>query len=182
MGNRTLCINWFGSVTEDRVRRLLGYCAGRETGWQPETVYLGMSTEGGINAPAYHFFNVASQLPCDLVIHNTGVIDSAGVLLFVAGQRRYACQNSRFLLHPMGFNFKEAYMPLAEMREKLSILERDAEIHTEILSQRTKFQPADLDKLWLCGRTFGPEEAKQYGLIDEVRDWSVPKLATVVDI
>jgi ATP-dependent protease ClpP protease subunit len=182
MDGKTLYVNWFGPVNEDRVRRLLELCIGQGANGRPDTVYVCMNTGGGSNAPAYHFFNVAPKLPCTLVFHNTGVIESAGAIVFVAGKRRYACKNSRFLLHPMGFNFKEVYVSLPDMREKLSVLERDAELQTGILANRTKFKPADLDKLWICGRSFGPEEAKKYGLIDEIRDWTLPKLATIINV
>jgi hypothetical protein len=49
-------------------------------------------------------YNVLRGLPCDLTIHNIGNVDSIGNAIFLAGKHRYACKNSTFMFHGVGFD------------------------------------------------------------------------------
>jgi len=97
-----------------------------------------------------------------------GLVASMGVIILQAGTKRFATENSRIMIHEM-MQIMTQQKTTSEMREKAEEMEKITETLLNILAKRmkmTKKKVQDIIKkkdVW-----YTAEEAKKYGLIDEV--------------
>ena len=68
-------------------------------------IELHMSTEGGNMTAGFALYYFLKSLPLPLTTWNVGSVESVGVAIFLAGQKRYACPGTRFLIHPLHWGF-----------------------------------------------------------------------------
>ncbi|MGD0511561.1 MAG: ATP-dependent Clp protease proteolytic subunit, partial [Candidatus Micrarchaeaceae archaeon] len=61
-------------------------------------INLLLSTPGGSVMHGITIYNVLRGLPITLTTHNVGNVDSIGAVIYLAGERRYACPQSTFML------------------------------------------------------------------------------------
>jgi hypothetical protein len=60
-------------------------------------IELHMSTEGGNMTAGFALYFFLKSLPIPLTTFNIGSVESVGVVIFLAGAKRYACPGTRFL-------------------------------------------------------------------------------------
>src|SRR6478609_7955339 len=63
------------------------------------TAHLLLHSHGGYISDGICLYNVLSASPVRFVMYNAGVVASIAVTLFLAGERRYASETARFMLH-----------------------------------------------------------------------------------
>ena len=68
-------------------------------------IELHLSTEGGNMTAGFALYFFLKSLPLPLTTHNIGSVESIGVVIFLAGHKRYACPGTRFLVHPLHWGF-----------------------------------------------------------------------------
>ena len=68
-----------------------------------KNIYLMLSTPGGSVMHGMNLYNVLRGMPLHLTTHNVGNVDSIGNAVFLAGEKRYACNHSTFMFHGVGF-------------------------------------------------------------------------------
>ncbi|HEU5436794.1 MAG TPA: ATP-dependent Clp protease proteolytic subunit, partial [Telluria sp.] len=69
------------------------------------SIELHLSSEGGNMTAGFALYFFLKSLPIPLITHNVGSIESIAVVIFLAGQKRYACPGTRFLVHPLNWGF-----------------------------------------------------------------------------
>ena len=62
-------------------------------------IHLMMSTPGGIVNNGITIYHTLRALPCKIITYNMGSVDSIGIVIFLAGDKRYACPSSTFTFH-----------------------------------------------------------------------------------
>ncbi len=67
-------------------------------------VYLAFSTPGGSVTHGIALYNFLRGVSFELIAHNIGNVDSIGNAIFLAADVRYACKNSTFMFHGVGFD------------------------------------------------------------------------------
>jgi ATP-dependent Clp protease protease subunit len=130
-------------------------------------VFIYINSPGGSVTAGLGIYDIMQYIKCPVSTYCTGMAASMGSLLLCGGSKgkRYALPNSRIMIH----------QPLGGVQGQASDIERHAR---EIL--RTKRQLMDIysvhtGKPWDqvekdCDRDnfMTPQEAKEYGLIDEI--------------
>lgn len=147
-------------------------------------IYLLLSTPGGSVMNGMNLYNVLKGMPFKLTTHNVGNVDSIGNAVFLAGNPRYACPQSTFMFHGVGFDAAGLKMRFEEkiLRERLdSVLSDQARIGT-IIRERTKLQQADVEGLFREAQTKDATFAAANGIIDEIRDVQIPQGAPVYSL
>ena len=143
-------------------------------------IALHMSTEGGNMTAGFalHFF--LKSLPIPLITHNMGSIESVGVVIFLAGSRRYACPRTRFLVHPLHWGFGNLvaadHSRVSEWRECLDF---DAERYACIFEEATSNAGVkDEIRSHLLGkaRIFDAAQALEAGIIHEAVQARLPEV------
>lgn len=145
-------------------------------------IELHMSTEGGNMTAGFALYFFLRSLPLPLTAHNIGSVESVGVPIFLAAQRRYACPGTRFLVHPLHWGFGNLvaadHSRVSEWRDCLDF---DAERYARIFEDATTGagQRADI-RANLTGnaRIFDAEQALEAGIIHKVVQARLPEAGT----
>ncbi|MDL2356936.1 MAG: ATP-dependent Clp protease proteolytic subunit [Pseudomonadota bacterium] len=141
-------------------------------------IALHMSTEGGNMTAGFALYFFLKSLPLPLTTHNIGSIESVGVVIFLAGQQRYACPGTRFLVHPLHWGFGNLVAAdHARVTEWRECLDFDAERYARIFDEATRAGAAAGDiRAHLLGhaRLFDADQALAAGIIDQVVQARLP--------
>ena len=144
-------------------------------------IYLLLSTPGGSVMHGMNLYNVLRALPVELITHNVGNVDSIGNAVFLAGSKRYACPNSTFMFHGVGFDVRQQIrMEEKFLRERLDAIAADQKRIGDIIAQRTRITKEDVEKLFLEAQTKDATFAAGCGIVEEIRDVQIPTGSTVV--
>ena len=141
-------------------------------------IELHMSTEGGNMTAGFALYFFLKSLPLPLTTHNVGSIESVGVVIFLAGGKRYACPGTRFLVHPLHWGFGNLvaadHSRVSEWRDCLDF---DAERYARAFDEATQDCAGCVDirpNLFGNARLFDAEQALAAGIIHEAVQARLP--------
>jgi ATP-dependent protease ClpP protease subunit len=141
---------------------------------------LHLSTEGGNMTAGFALYFFLKSLPLPLVTYNIGSIESVGVAIFLAGERRLACPGTRFLVHPLHWGFGNLVAAdHSRVSEWRACLDFDAERYAAIFDEATAHAPARQDirpNLNGQARLFTAEQALEAGIIHEAAQARIPPM------
>ena len=130
----------------------------------PIVIY--MNSVGGQVSSGYALIDAMIDSETPVYTVNQGLCASMGLLIFLAGQKRYSMRHSEFLLHDgstMGFD------STAKMKDRMDFETKQIEkITKEYVVERTQISPKTYDKKYRIEWYFLPEEAKRIGVIDYI--------------
>ena len=99
--NRT--IEWLGPVNYANLEKAFGELKILLAESKDTPITMLISSYGGPTGAAMSFYDaVNSWLKSELVTIGSGDVDSSGILLFLAGRKRYLTRNTTMLLHLAG--------------------------------------------------------------------------------
>ena len=130
-------------------------------------IYLYINSPGGSVYAGMAIYDTMQFLSCDVSTICVGLAASMGSFLLAAGTKgkRLALPNSRIMLHqPSGGSQGTAADIEIQAREILYIREKMNGIYSTMTGQPIERIMEDLDR----DRYMAPEEARDYGLIDQV--------------
>lgn len=130
-------------------------------------IHLYINSPGGYISAGLAIYDTMQYLPCDITTYCIGMAASLGALLLTAGTKgkRFALPNSRIMIHQPSGGVAGTTADIAlQAKEILEMKKRLAEIMSMCTGQT-------IDKINLDSERdyyMSAEEAKAYGLIDEV--------------
>jgi ATP-dependent Clp protease, protease subunit len=140
-----------------------------------QTLTLCMSSIGGSPEQAFYAYGILRALPVPITTHNVGVVQSAALIIFLAGTRRLAVPHSTFLMHktihnpPAGSSYGQELLD-----HSLESLHADDERAMAIVAERTE-QPLTRVRRWFSGQRLRPTEfAQRHGIIQAVEPVTFP--------
>jgi ATP-dependent protease ClpP protease subunit len=142
-----------------------------------------LSTPGGSVSNGVTLYNYLRSIPANIIMHNIGVVDSIGNVIFLAADLRYAVPNSSFLFHGVGFNINQpTRFEEKQIKEKNKTIDRDQKLISDIIADRTNISTDKVRKMFLEAETKTPIEAKELGIINEIKAVEIPEKATVMQL
>ena len=145
-------------------------------------IALHLSTEGGNMTAGFALYFFLKSLPLPLTTHNVGSVESVGVVIFLAGEKRYACPRTRFLVHPLHWGFGSLVAAdHARVSEWRDCLDFDAERYAAIFDEATLAGPVRADiRANLSGhaRIFDTDQALAAGIIHQTLQARLPGAGT----
>ena len=128
-------------------------------------------------------YNVLKGLPVELITHNVGNVDSIGNVIFLAGAKRYACKDSTFMFHGVGFD-GIPNMRLEEkfLKERLDSIRSDQNRIAEVIAERSAITRDEVAKWFLEGQTKDATFATSHGIVHEIRDVQIATGHPVVSL
>lgn len=176
-------VNYFDQIQPPHVKALMGLCTQIITQKQPDVLYFLFSSPGGSVDAGITFYNFLRSLPVEIVMHNTGSIDSVATIIFLAGERRYAAKHSSFLFHGIQAQFqKDAVMQPSSLREHLSRVEGDESKITGIVAERSDLTEGEMRELFRQGESKDLAFAIEKKIIHEIRNPQIPKGAQIASV
>jgi ATP-dependent Clp protease protease subunit len=183
MGAIEANVAWFGftgMIEPGGVGRIAGALNAAANGGIA-TVHLSFSSNGGYVADGIYLHNHIRALPLHLVIYNTGSVGSIAVSVFLAAHERYCSRHAMFMVHPTTMGSAEG-MSARRLQSTLDAALADDDRTDNILRQYASI-PDDV----LAARRFSevhisPRQAVEFGLVQGVREFALPKGQNIVQI
>lgn len=174
---------WFGftgMIEPDGVGRIAGALnAAANSGF--ETVHLAFSSNGGYVADGIYLHNHIRALPLHLVIYNTGSVGSIAVSVFLAGHERYCSANAMFMIHPTIMGSADG-MSARRLQSTLDAALADDDRTDNILRQYSSIPDEVLAARRYSEVHIAPRKAVEFGLVQGVREFALPKGQHIVQI
>ncbi|BCH22580.1 ATP-dependent Clp protease proteolytic subunit [Mesorhizobium sp. L-8-3] len=150
-------------------------------------IFLHMNSLGGNSADGFFLYNHIRALPALVCIHNVGNCASAALIVFLAGRVRRAAPTALFMAHPTlaatGQGPQNTGLMSAAKAEGVLDSGRTDDARVQhVLRTETKM-PEDL--LQKCGHIdvyINAENARAYGIVDEVAELRFPAGSEVVQL
>ena len=178
----TQYVSFITDINQQTTEVLMGVCADF-CNKGVEHIYLLLSTPGGNVMNGITLYNYLRGIPAKLTTHNIGAVNSIGNVIFLAGEERFACQNSTFMFHGVGFDIiDKTRFEEKNLREKIDAVQADQRGIGNIIAQRTKIGSEEVQKLFLRAETRDPDFAAAHGIIQEIREFKLPKGAPLAQL
>jgi ATP-dependent protease ClpP protease subunit len=142
-----------------------------------------ISTSGGSVYHGLTAYNYLRGIPATVTTHNFGSVDSIGVALYCAGQKRLCVPQARFLMHPVSMNFREgASYEEPKLLELVKSLRVDMENCASVVAANTRKTKRQVFRAMLARTALDPEDAVEWGLVQEIRQQLFEPGAEVIPI
>jgi len=130
-----------------------------------------ISSPGGDTASAFAAYNVLKSVPAEITTFNAGSIDSAAMLIYLAGKYRYSFGDpARFLIHgnslTLGTNMPMDYGFLNSQLQQMKSLNQ---MVAQVIANNSNKKHDEIETLMQGQVILSPEEAKSWGLVHEIR-------------
>lgn len=145
------------------------------TNFSWDTFHVSIASGGGEVISAFSLFNQMAGMDATIHTHNSGAVDSAALVPFLAGTRRTASKYSGFLLHQMVWTFPTPEQTRAQIAEVTGWLKNYDRMMAELISERSKLSFDDAQRMMKDGTNLTPEQALDYGIIDAIEDFKAPR-------
>lgn len=148
-----------------------------------QEIHLMLSSPGGIVMNGMNLYNVLRAMPAKLTTHNAGNVDSIGNVVFLAGEKRYACAHSTFMFHGVGVDLNQGVrLEQKLLRERLDSIESDHKRIGALMADRTSLTKEAIEGLFREAQTKDVTFATGCGIVHEIRDVQIPTGSTVVSL
>lgn len=142
-----------------------------------DTVELSLACGGGSIMAGLALYNALRGMPFDLHTHNIASVDSAALLIFLAGSKRFATPISSFHFHEVAWSFAaKDDLPLTVISDAQRWLKLHQSIMAEAVSKVTSLDKDAVLDMMDRGATLNAEEAKRCGMVHEIRDIEFPSM------
>lgn len=182
MAGSDFYVKFFAPVMQESINVLM-QIVDRKISQGARKMGLLISTPGGDVFHGISAYNYLKGIPLEITTHNFGSADSIGVVLFCAGSTRLCVPHARFLLHGVMCNFQGPIsLEEKQLEERLKGLQIDMGNIARIVADTVKKDKQQVLNDMLNRTTLYPEQAIQYGLVQEIRSELFESGAEVISI
>ncbi|MFC2045801.1 ClpP family protease [Chloroflexota bacterium] len=181
MSTKPIVIRFFAPVIDVTINKLMQTIDQKMKEGATELVLL-ISSPGGTVLHGLSAYNYIKGLPLTITTHNFGSVDSIGVVLFCAGSKRLSVPQARFLLHGITAGFRNERLEESQLEERLKMIRIDIENVAKVIAANTGKAVEDISRAMLQRTTLNPDEAKSWGLVDEIRSELFEQGSEVISI
>jgi ATP-dependent Clp protease, protease subunit len=148
-----------------------------------ERIHLMISSPGGSVFHGLSIYNLLKGAPVEVVTYNFGSVDSIGVVIFCAGDRRISVPHARFLLHGVSLSFQgNRTFDEKDLEERLKGLRIDTRNISRVMAATTGRDAEAIVADMEARTTLDPEQAVAYGLVHAIRSELFPSGADLTAI
>lgn len=152
--------------TTDRLFKIID----QKIGGGVKKIHLLISSPGGSVFHGLSIYNYLKGAPIEVDTYNFGSVDSIGVVIFCAGKKRFSVPHARFLIHGVRFNINgNAAFDEKELEEHFKSLKIDQRNIAKVIADNCNKDIKEIEKKMNDRTTLNPEEAKEYGLVHEIK-------------
>lgn len=165
-------VAWLGGVTYTNLENILGSIKGLMHENPKEEIHLLVSSYGGATGIGMSFYDaVKTWLRPHLCTIGSGDVDSSGIIVFLAGEKRLLTQNTTMLLHLAGRTFdRDKRFSTMDMEHMLKEDRLKNLQYANVISDATlgKYSPDKILKLMAKNTILTAEEAVNMGLAHKI--------------
>ena len=165
-------IEWLGGVNYENLEKILSSIKAFLENDQNDEIHLMVNSYGGATGVGMSFYDaVKSWMRPKLVTIGSGDVDSSGIIVFLAGEKRYLTKNTTLLFHLAGRTFTEGKRySTADMENMLKEDRLKDYQYACVVSDATngRSSPEKILELLAHNTVFTSEEAVSMGLAHKV--------------
>lgn len=166
-------LRYIGGVTRATNERVLAKMQNLVETAPEEEVFLFVSSTGGPTGTAMAFYDtVRHVLKPSLTTLGSGDVDSSGILIFLAGSRRYISKRTTLLFHSAGRHFGPERYTTREMEAMLAEDTLKDNQYADLVAERSQGKLSGKEVFALMERhtVLSPEELIRLGLAHAILD------------
>jgi len=155
-------------VTDDLANSIIAQMFFLEMDNPSKDIHLYINSPGGSIMAGLAIYDIMQFIKCSVHTYCIGMAASMGSLLLAAGSKRYTLPHARVMLHQPLIAGGGLSGPVSDIEihtQEMSLLKKKL---TDIYVRHTKRSFEELTKLMDRDRYMGAEEAKEFGLVDEI--------------
>jgi ATP-dependent protease ClpP protease subunit len=118
----TVYVNFFSQINDVSANKFMAACAEIIRVDKPQRLHFLFASAGGSVDAGIAIYNYLRALPVEIIMHNTGAIDSIANVIFHAADERHATPHSTFLFHGVAMNLEKSTLNRFQLQELLSQL------------------------------------------------------------
>ncbi len=157
-----------GSIDANGVNQLLVWLGSQIYSQPVKRLKLLLSSGGGDMDSAIRAYAFLKALPVEVTTIGFSQVDSAAVIIFLAGKKRQAVKGCRFLLHEGTFTFFNPTATMSVHKETLAILSELLKRNIEIIGEETGKSKDEVAKALQESTILTTADAKKFGLVQEI--------------
>ncbi len=165
-------IEWLGGVNFENLQTVITKVKTLMMDDPNDEIHLMVNSYGGPTGVGMSFYDsVKSWLKPNLTTIGSGYVDSSGIIVFLAGHRRYLTKNTTLLFHLAGRTFGEGKRYSTHDMENMLKEDKVKDYqYACVVSDATegKYSPEDVLKMMLDTTVLTAEEAVNMGLAHKV--------------
>lgn len=155
----------FGEITDLTSASVIAQLLYLESISSEKPIYLYINSPGGHVTAGLAIYDVINYIKCNVITIGMGLCASLGAFLLATGNQRFALPNTKIMIHqPLGRSEGQATDMMIVAKE---IINTRARLN-KILSLKTNQPIEKIEKDSERDYYMTSEEAKEYGLIDEI--------------
>lgn len=148
-----------------------------------DRIHLMLSSPGGSVFHGLSIYNFLKGAPIEIYTYNFGSVDSIGVVIYCSGSKRFCVPHARFLIHGVKMNIQgKASFDEFQIHEHLKSVKIDQQNIARVIADTTGKGSDLIEKDMHDRRTLNPNEAKDYGLVHEIKSELFPMGAEFISI
>ena len=169
MAAKAVVIKFFAPIIDGTINALMDAIDQKMKQGATQFTIL-ISSPGGSVFHGLSAYNYLRGLPVAVTTHNFGSVDSIGVVLFCGGSKRLSVPQARFLLHGVSAGFQQnERLEEKQLEERLKGLRIDIENIAKVIAENSGKSVQDVTNAMLERTTLNPEEARDWGLVHEIK-------------
>jgi len=138
-------------------------------------LHLMISCPGGSVFHGLSIHNFLRGIGIPVSTYNFGSVDSIGVVMFCAGSKRYCVPNSRFHIHGVKLQFNgQMQMDEKGLEEHIKLMKTDYTNVARVIATTCGKDEKAVVQAMNKQTSLMPEQARDYGLVHEIRSQLVP--------
>jgi ATP-dependent Clp protease protease subunit len=174
--NNTVYVNFHSGISEPVVNKLMAACVEVLGQAKPDAFYFLFASGGGAVDAGIVLYNFLRALPCKVIMHNTGAIDSIATVIFHAADERYAAPHASFLFHGVTWTFNQSQIVHRNQIEEIRSVITEAENKiAKLISGRCQLTEEEIRILFLQGETKNAAFALEKGIIQKIFEPKIPR-------
>jgi ATP-dependent Clp protease, protease subunit len=148
-----------------------------------ERIHLLVSSPGGSVFHGLSVYNFLKGAPVEVYTYNFGSVDSIGVVIYCAGSKRFCVPHARFLIHGVKLNINgKLSIDEFQINEHLKSVQIDQKNIARVIADNTSKGSDVIEKDMHDRKTLSPNEAKDYGLVHEIKSELFPADSEFISI
>ena len=163
------------AINEDTVKSMIILVKNVVDQVKPSQICILFSSSGGSVNAGITLHNFLRAVPAEIVFHNIGAVDSIATAVFLAGRRRYACANARFLFHGVTYTPPPGEaLTQRQLKEFLSVVQQCEAASGKVVTDNTSIGRDEVLALFDQGETKDAAYALEKGIIHGICDAVIP--------
>ena len=128
-------------------------------------MYLDIASDGGSSNTMLSFYDLIKASPRTIIGTAYGRCQSAAVLIFAACDQRISTPSTMFMVHEDSYEIDASH---GEMKKAVRQHEIEEDLWAILMAANTTLGPESWRSLAKESTFFGPQNAKMYGLVDNI--------------